>query len=35
MESEENMNPFPSLTTVLGNRYRTAITTFPPHDDYY
>ena len=27
MESEENIKPFPSLPTVLGNRYRTAIPT--------
>ena len=34
MESEENIKPFPSLPTVLGNRQRAAIATFPPHDDY-
>ena len=35
MGSEENMEPFPSLPTVLGNHQRTVITTFPPHDDGY
>ena len=35
MESEENIKPFPSLPTVLGNHQRTVITTFPPHGDYY
>jgi len=35
MESEENIEPFPSLPTVLGNHQRTVITTFPPHGDYY
>jgi hypothetical protein len=34
MGSEENIKPFPSLPTVLGNHQRT-ITTFPPHGDYY
>jgi hypothetical protein len=34
MESEENIKPFPSLPTVLGNpRKERGITTFPPHDD--
>jgi hypothetical protein len=35
MESEENIKPFPTLPTVLGNHQRTVITTFPPHDDGY
>src|SRR5258708_14699411 len=35
MESKENIKPFPTLPTVLGNHQRTVITTFPPHGDYY
>jgi hypothetical protein len=35
MGIEENIKPFPSIPTVLGNHQKTVITTFAPHCDYY